>query len=201
MAVSPIRLKAMYDAVSDGDEKKVRLLLKAGVDAAGCSETGHAFIARAVVCLHMHIVKLLEAEGADMATPGMLCSAIEPRGSAPDRELALYILNATELPQEEISDGLVSAAGLGDLELAQELIDRGADVNVFWNATLVFPLWSAVVAGDTDMVRLLLANGADPKRYKVCDYDEEGNVVAHGTLVDLAEAKGHPELAEFLKTL
>ena len=62
-------------------------------------------------------------------------------------------------------------------------------------------MYGAVSDGDEKKVRLLLENGADPKRYKVCDYDEEGNVVAHDTLMDLAESHGHPELVEFLKTL
>ena len=199
MTVSPIRLKAMREAIADGDEKKVRLLMKAGVDVAGTDEKGWPFIECAVINRHMHLVKLLEAEGADMLTPGLICQAIESRGGhGPSRELALYILNGYDLSKEELDGALLSAAGNGDLIVAQALIDRGADVNATSGVTFSFPLWLAVVVRDIEMVRLLLANGADPRKHKIRDRDDEGNVIAVGSLAEMAEISGETELAKLL---
>jgi ankyrin repeat protein len=49
------------------------------------------------------------------------------------------------------------AADLGDIETAQLLLSRGADVNACAEST---PLCAAVLSGHEDMVRFLLRNGA-----------------------------------------
>jgi ankyrin repeat protein len=199
MTVSPIRLKAMREAIVDGNEQKVRLLMKAGVDVAGADETGTPYLSYAVIGRHMHLVKLLEAEGADMLTPGLLCRAIEaPAGEGPHRELALHILTNNELPQEERDWGLICASGSGDMELAKALIERGANVNYASDVTFVFPLWAAVANGDIQMVRLLLAHGGDPRKNRIRDYDDKGRTITVGTLAEMADVSGHKEIAGLL---
>ncbi|MEZ5742191.1 MAG: hypothetical protein R3D89_00285 [Sphingomonadaceae bacterium] len=190
----------MKDAIVDGDEKKVRLLMKAGVSLASDSPGLYPFVYSAVVNRHFDLVKLCQAEGADMQFPGLLSAAIEPRGNpGPSVEIANHILDTTDLPQEELDSGLISASANGAHQLAQRLIDLGADVNHVFDRTFFFPLESAVRVGDIEMVRLLLANGADPRRHDIREHDDLGRTVKVCTLIELAEKGSHREIVELLK--
>ena len=62
------------------------------------------------------------------------------------------------------NDGLTAlhiAAAQGWAQLAQWLIDNGADVNARGGRQDVMPLHGAVIKNDVDVAKLLLANGAD----------------------------------------
>jgi ankyrin repeat protein len=54
----------------------------------------------------------------------------------------------------------------GEYEIAQQLLDSGADPNVHESYSMVHtPLSLAAKRGDFDLVRLLIAHGADPNIY------------------------------------
>ena len=90
------------------------------------------------------------------------------------------------------------AAGSGDLGVATWLLDHGADVNL--RATFGGPghgqgitaLHMACQNGKLDMVKLLIARGADPN---IKDDLYGGNAEGH------ASHFGHQEVANYLRTL
>jgi hypothetical protein len=84
---------------------------------------------------------------------------------------------------------LHSAAMTGQADAVRLLLDNGADVNQVDNTWKVSPLDFAANYGHTNVVQVLLARGAD-----VCHKETEG------TAGDIAQARGHKELAELLKT-
>ena len=83
---------------------------------------------------------------------------------------------------------LLSAAGTGCIDVAQLLLERGADVNAKdhdgWT-----PLIKAAQAGHTEMVQLLMDHGADPT---IADNDGR-------TAWMLAAVGGHNDIAEIFK--
>ena len=82
---------------------------------------------------------------------------------------------------------LHSAAAVGQVEIAQLLLDYGAKINAV-QMNGVTPLHSAANNGDVNLVKLFLENGAN-KSLRMKD----------GKLpIDLAEAKGFAEVVELL---
>jgi len=79
---------------------------------------------------------------------------------------------------------LYFAAIGGDLAMAKCLLEGGADINA--KAESAAPIHGAVMGGSAEMVRLLLARGADPS---LPDYQGRG-------ARRLAEDMGRPEIAE-----
>ena len=88
--------------------------------------------------------------------------------------------------QAGLNDYLVKAAQEGDIEQARELLERGADPNGSYKFNL-FPLHEAAARGHIEMVRLLLAKGANINAYKSGD-----------TPLCEAAKKGHTEVARLL---
>jgi ankyrin repeat protein len=78
-------------------------------------------------------------------------------------------------------------------EAARLLIERGAPIDaVARNEEIaVTPLQSAVTAGEEETAELLLARGADPRATS-----DDGKTAA-----DVAEERGHPELAQKLRVI
>jgi ankyrin repeat protein len=88
------------------------------------------------------------------------------------------------------STPLHDAAAAGRREVAELLIAKGADINAkatneYWTT----PLHRAAFAGHKEMVELLIARGADAN---IRDYRGR-------TALDLAEQRGHTEIAELLR--
>ena len=78
--------------------------------------------------------------------------------------LVLFVVNGCgdgSGRRQNVSRDLYCAAMDGDLEKAQERIAEGADVNAMGPHRRATPLGIAAKQGNVDMVRLLLANGAD----------------------------------------
>jgi ankyrin repeat protein len=81
----------------------------------------------------------------------------------------------------------MSAAACGQAATAELLIASGARIDARTSAGLS-PLWFAVFEGHEDVARLLIERGADTALK-----DESGR-----TLVDIARARGHVALADYL---
>lgn len=94
-------------------------------------------------------------------------------------------VNATLSPWDRTP--LMSAAAGGNLDIADILLARGADVNA-WNRERVTPLLLAIEGGHTAMAERLLAHGADP------DVTTSEEIPA----VALAIERENPALAEAL---
>jgi hypothetical protein len=96
--------------------------------------------------------------------------------------LAAIVLSGCTTP-------LVASVGRGNEGEVQRMLDAGVDINEknYWNPWS--PLFAAVYAGNTEMVRLLLKNGA-----------EIGGVDPHGrTILELANKRGSPEMVQLIE--
>lgn len=144
-----------------------------------------------------------------------------------DRERVLALLASDPGKLHEYTPDGFPPAGLAIFfrhpELAHELIERGADVSaVARNAQRVAPVHAAASVGDAATMRLLLEKGADPNLRQQMGYAPlhataaNGDrattevLLAHGadanarnddgkTPADLADERGHGELAEWLR--
>lgn len=67
--------------------------------------------------------------------------------------------------RRELPYAILKAAETGDSARVKYLLDAGADVNSVTDGRFPWtPLMNASFAGNTDVVRVLLAHGADPNR-------------------------------------
>ena len=82
---------------------------------------------------------------------------------------------------------LVDAVASGNLESVNGLIEEGHDVDAFGKDDWT-PLTTAVENDDSDMVRLLLQNGADPNR-----------IVPGGTAMDMAIRRNRTGPAQVIR--
>lgn len=99
----------------------------------------------------------------------------------------------TGLEEKQTSDSvhggkvLMTAVGRGDLSLTQRLLDMGVNVNAQENGST--PLIEAAQHGYSDLVQLLLENGADPGMRNT-----DGR-----TALEMSLLKGFTRTAEILK--
>lgn len=86
---------------------------------------------------------------------------------------------------------LYEAAQTGDIELAAELLKRGASINPNPNLTLGTPIWGAASANQAEMIRFLVRN--------------EGDLNLHPKFVksplEIAISRGNKEAAAVLREL
>ena len=62
----------------------------------------------------------------------------------------------------KLNDHLMEVSANGSAEIAQELLGKGANLNYFYNGWT--PLKRAIASSNTEMVQLLLENGADSNK-------------------------------------
>ena len=106
-------------------------------------------------------------------------------------DVVLAILEKMKvIPPEVGNELLLLAAGLGHEKIAKKLLDRGIDPNARGVKDRT-PLMAAAAFDKINLVKLLLANGANPKLT-----DEEGT-----TALQVATNKGNPEIVSLLKSL
>lgn len=129
------------------------------------------------------IVNFLLDQGAplDICTAAMLGRADEVRAQLDDDPELAYATGAHSIPV------LYYPAITGHLDIAQMLLDAGADINFEDGGNT--PLHGAALTGQTAMVQWLLDHDANPYAK---DFDGQ-------TPLDRAEANGHAEAAALLR--
>ena len=169
--------KTIYEAAKRGDEDAVKRFLDAGVDVDACeTRLRETALNIAVVHGHIHIMELLVEAGADIDkkakfdTRPLYCAAMYGQ-----REAAEFLIlkgadvNArrsggyTALHGATREAGLDVGLGRGDpAGVAQLLIDNGANINA-QDSIGETPLHMAVSNATPEVLRILLAAGADTK--------------------------------------
>jgi ankyrin repeat protein len=214
-----------------GGSDTVRILLSHGANPNVWDSSGHTPLHDAVTRGDVETAQLLIDNGADVnaesSTLGPLRGVIYE--GLPETQLAMVRLllaaGAKVNPQITFNDPpLVMAASRGLCDVAQVLIDAGADVNVCGEQNT--PLCAAVRGGKMEMIDLLLAakgikvNARNRYRgqtalhcaamWKTIDPAVIARLLAHGadikltdesgqTAADLAEESGRHDLAARLR--
>lgn len=161
--VSPDRVRAMEDAISDRNLKKVRLLLKAGVPA------DHVYgVVRGFTFLHLaasvgdaEIFSCLAEAGAAINRPGLLETAACRDRSSPT--IVEMVLSAGNPSQSDRDEALLYAANNPNLGIVDLLLGAGASPR-YQNDEGATALMHAVMSGHREVVTRLAALGANPDR-------------------------------------
>jgi len=141
----------IFDAIRQGDAEQVKALLAADPSLARTrTPQGASPVLWAVYTRHAELAPVLldgrQPDFFEACALGIAAEANDVNTFAPDG-----------------FTGLGLACFFGHLEIARQLLDRGADPNLASSNDLhVAPLHSAVTTGSVPMVRLLLARGLDP---------------------------------------
>jgi ankyrin repeat protein len=123
---------ALHWLVRADDVESARLLVAAGADAKAPNRLGVTPLALAAANGNAAMVRLLLDAGADANAP-------DPAGETP----------------------LMAAAAVGSVDTVQVLLDRGAAIDARDRAVQSTALLSAIRSNRTEVVRLLVAKGAD----------------------------------------
>lgn len=201
-----LKVKEMHEAAAAGDIRKVKSLLKAGVDvnaqgklkftpSAAAVETGqrgYTSLHFAALNGHAKLAEFLISRGADL----------EPKNNYGRTPLALAVCGGhKEMVQLLLAAGadfntkdiwykklLHHAAFYGHSDLADFLISKGAKIESTSNLGYT-PLYLASLEGHAQMVELLIAKGADVNTTR-------GQMKK--TPLYLAAERGHYEVAKTL---
>ena len=161
-------MTALMFAARDGNVDAVRALVEAGADidqVSGSDASSPMVIAAANG--HYTVTKLLLDLGAD------------PRIANVDGVTPLYaVVNLRYAPESWAPNPLTGQETMGSLELIQALLDRSANPNARIARKIWFsptshdrswtdheggtPFWRAAMSTDVEVMRLLVAAGADP---------------------------------------
>lgn len=148
----------------------------------------------------------------ELPQPGMhLLQVQNPRGMfsndfifyvAADGDSAVALRREIELERTDGRTALVDAAWRGDRDLAEYLLDHGADVNALHPESGGTALTSAALRGNLAMVELLLDRGADVSRKNrdgnsalhiaafMCHFKIVDRLLEHGASVDMKNSRG-----------
>lgn len=166
-----------------GDVAKVRLLLKRGADPNAESKFGRtALLMASAYAGNRDVVKALLDAGADVEFADQRdWTAPVLAARTGDRELLEALLDAggdvNGGDAKRLSPGtpLMQAAWASDVESAELLLERGADKD---QRSLDTSLIYAATHGSPEMVKRLLAAGADPEANVVTNYVPESPILA-----------------------
>jgi ankyrin repeat protein len=182
--------KTLLDAIRDGDRTQVEHLLQDGANANARDEAGDTALMRAALYADVETMGLLVERGADVNLRGqdgtapllrtthdldkmrllvdrgapvddfaMVATASVP-GSCSALEL-LFAHGGRASQAVPTYTALMAAAGTGDLDAVNCLLDHGADVKAK-SPTGFTALIAAALSGNARLVALLLERGADP---------------------------------------
>jgi ankyrin repeat protein len=146
-------------AVKEGNEKKVRELLKANSGLAKVAdEKGVSALLQAVYNGRNAIADLLIASGIQL-------NIFEASATGTTRRVRALLKSKRELANAFSPDGFTPlglAAFFGHLDTVELLLNNGAKIDVpSRNFLKAVPLRSASVAGHFEIAKLLIARGAD----------------------------------------
>lgn len=178
---------ALQAASRCGHIKMVRSLLEAGANVNILQGRHQTALCAAIVGCHVDVVKTLIKAGADTSLH-FVSEQLYPNDHARTPPSVLQLaararcLNVVEILLRAGADvhedvegqnyPLITACGHGDLEIVMKLLDAGSPVNVcgkkwpryaYLQVEDASPLHKAATKGRTDIVRLLVASGADLK--------------------------------------
>lgn len=191
-----------------------KVILAAGAERAALNETLRLVCSGCVAreCrVQLALIDLLCEAGADpnaAMSPALshgefeAAAALLQHGADLDLPAAAALGRTAEASRlipaalaEDRHRALALAAQFGHLEIVRALLDAGEDPNRFNPVgchSHSTPLHQAALAGDDQVVRLLVERGA---RVEVKD------ILWHGTPADWADHAGHTELAAYLRAL
>jgi ankyrin repeat protein len=180
----------LLDAIHDGDNTQVQDVLQQGANANARDEAGDTALMRAALYADVETMRILVQSGADVQLRGQDGTApllrtthdldkmrfLVDRGvpvddiamvataSVPGSRSALELLvghggHASQAAPTYTA--LMAAAGTGDLDAVNCLLDHGADVKAK-SPTGFTALIAAALSGNDRLVALLLERGADP---------------------------------------
>ena len=213
-------IEKFFQAIQAGDESTVKALLDAEPGLAGTKNgQGLSAVLAAVYTGRNAIRDLLLARGMPLE--------LHEAAAAGHLARVKQIVDANPALAKSYSpDGFpvfALAAVFGHREIAEHLLQNGADVNAAaTNGSGYTALTGAATNGRTELVAWLLANGANPNHRYGPGYtpllaaaangrlDTVKVLLEHGadlraaandgqTAASLAEARGHKKVAEFLR--
>ncbi|MCK5171510.1 MAG: ankyrin repeat domain-containing protein [Bacteroidales bacterium] len=157
-----ISTQSFHDAAYNGEIEKVKTSIESGVQADVIDENGQNALMLAAYNGHTEIVKILIKKGVDVNNKDNT-----------DRTALIY-------------------ASTGPfVETVQLLIDNKAEINVYDNVEHFTALMFAASEGQLEVVKVLMANGADAS---LKDIDGD-------TAENFAIQNGHMDVAAFLQTI
>lgn len=180
-------MTALHQAAQNGDNLSVIMTLGGGADPNGLDDEGRTALMYAAYSGHLEPIVTLVAGGADVnvrAAAGFTALDYACKAGKTDAAKLLVEHGAT-LAEKEAT--LMFACDAGALDFVKLALDQGADVNFAGDHGMT-PLIQAAWRGHTEVVKLLLARGADPAL-------QPGSVNA----LQMAQSKGHAAVVQLLK--
>jgi uncharacterized protein len=164
-----------------GNPEVVSLLLEAGADPNVTATRGQTALMWAVAQQQAPVVKVLIENGADIHARSDVWKQLwqTDSGEVVHPTLHTWIDHGGNTP-------LLFATIVGDLETAKLLVEAGAEVNDVAAGGYTAIVYAAH-SGNTDLLRFLLENGADP------DVDTAGYTALHAAML-----RGYQDAAEVL---
>jgi len=148
-----------FEAIKNGDRPEVERLLAANPDLIHARQEGLSPILLAAYQQKTEIAEMLAGKTVTL-------DVFEAAALGKTATLIRLLAREPELINSYSEDGFQAlglACWFGHLDAAGFLIKAGATVNSYSNNALhAAPLQSAVAGGQLEIVRLLLASGADP---------------------------------------
>ena len=168
----------LYEAIKSGDRVKVEALLDAAPELVnGGGASGMAPLMLALYMRRVEIADLLVSRGAEV---NIWTAAARGERAVVERELKAN----PALLASYSSDGwtpLHLAAFFGHTDLAEFLVDRGADVQARSANTMCnFPLHAAVAGRHAEVAAILLTHGAEVDGRQAGGYTALHSAAANG---------------------
>jgi ankyrin repeat protein len=157
---------ALMAAAGNGDLEAVKCLLEHGAFANARTPNGYTALYGAAVAGNPEVISLLLERGAD---PNVICELVDTDG--------------------DIETPALLAAAMGHAECLRLLIQGGANVNVQGGPFDRTALICAATTGSEDVIKLLLAKGADTS---ATDWEND-------SAADWAERRGDANIAKLLR--
>lgn len=160
-------MAALHGAAKNGHFAVVELLVQAGgstIDMNALDGSGCTALYWATRKGHLKIVEFLLDHGADTEATGADWRPLHTACTKDNLEMVTLLLAKGARVDAAMEFGVTPldfTATQGSTEVAQVLLDAGADINNRDEKTATTPLHRAAIRGDLEMVTLLVSRGAD----------------------------------------